>query len=282
MPSPMLALAFPEIDPVALQFGPLALRWYGLAYFAGILLGWLYARSLASNPRLWGGSPPIPASAIDDFLIWVTAGIVLGGRIGYALFYQPGHFLDDPLAVFRLWEGGMAFHGGMAGAILAVILFARVARVPALSLIDVMAASAPFGLFLGRFANFINGELYGRPSDVPWAIMFPAGGYVPRHPSQLYQAALEGVVLFLVLRLLTHRALGLRYPGMVGGAFLVVYGLARITAEFFREPDPQLGFLAGGFLTMGMLLSAPMILIGLAAILIARRRGPVAPALEPA
>jgi phosphatidylglycerol:prolipoprotein diacylglycerol transferase len=268
----MFVIAFPNIDPIAIEIGPLAVRWYGLAYFAGILLGWWYARRLVANERLWGGRPaPMTLADIDDFLLWAVVGIIFGGRLGYAAFYQPGHFLDDPLGFLRLWEGGMSFHGGMTGVIAAIIIFARRRNVPILSLLDVAAAAVPFGLFFGRIANFINGELWGRPADVPWAVVFPGGGTAARHPSQLYEAALEGLLLFLVLRLLTHGALSLRRPGLTGGAFIAGYGIARIFVEFFREPDEQLGFIAG-FLTMGMILSLPMVLIGLAAVLWAARK----------
>ncbi len=210
---------------------------------------------------------------LDDFLRWAVVGIIAGGRIGYALFYKPAVYLDDPLAFLRLWEGGMSFHGGMAGTVVAMALFARRRGIPALSLFDVIAASATFGLFFGRIANFINAELYGRVSDVPWAVVFPGGGPAPRHPSQLYEAALEGFVLFLVLRLLTHRAGALRHPGLVGGTFVAGYGLARFTVEFARQPDAHIGFVSG-FLTMGMILSLPMIAIGLAVVIWARQRGP--------
>jgi phosphatidylglycerol:prolipoprotein diacylglycerol transferase len=271
----MLAITFPAIDPVAVAIGPFAVRWYGLAYFAGILIGWWYARRLVSNERLWGGKPaPLTVVDIDDFLVWLVVGIVGGGRIGYALFYQPGHFLDDPLGFFRLWEGGMSFHGGLAGTILAMTIFALRRKISMLSLFDVSAASVTFGLFFGRLANFINGELWGRTTDVPWGMVFPNGGPLPRHPSQLYEAALEGLLLFVVLRILTHRFKNLRRPGLTGGAFIAGYGLARILIEFVREPDVQLGYLAGP-LTMGMLLSVPMVLIGAAAIVIALKRRPV-------
>ncbi|MGH6924888.1 MAG: prolipoprotein diacylglyceryl transferase [Propylenella sp.] len=280
----MSAFVFPEIDPVAIQLGPLAVRWYGLAYFAGILIGWLYARGFVRNERLWGGRPaPVSVADIDDFLLWLVVGIVLGGRIGYALFYQPGHFLDDPLGFFRLWEGGMAFHGGLIGTILAMAVFALLRGIPMLSLFDVAAASVTFGLFFGRVANFINGELWGRTTDAPWGVVFcnssieavnggvcPAG-LAPRHPSQLYEAALEGMLLFAVLRMLTHAFGSLARPGLTGGAFVAGYGAARIAVEFFREPDPQLGYLAGP-LTMGMLLSIPMVLVGLGAMLLTRQR----------
>ena len=282
----MSAFVFPEIDPIAIQLGPFAVRWYGLAYFAGILIGWWYARRLVQNDRLWGGrSAPMQADDIDDFLIWLVIGIVLGGRMGYALFYQPSHYLDDPLGFLRLWEGGMSFHGGLLGTILAMAIFARRRGIPMLSLFDVAAASVTFGLFFGRLANFINGELWGRPTDLPWGVIFcnasieatsggvcPAG-QEPRHPSQLYEAALEGIVLFAVLRILTHRFESLGRPGLTGGTFVAGYGISRIAIEFFREPDAQLGTIAG-FLTMGMVLSVPMVLIGLGAIVWAGRRQP--------
>ncbi len=267
-------MPFPDIDPIALQLGPLAIRWYGLAYLTGILLGWYYARRLAGNAAIWGGRPaPMTAADLDDFLLWAALGIIVGGRIGYALFYKPAVYLADPLAFLRLWEGGMSFHGGLLGTIIAMVLFARRRNMPVLSLFDVIAASATFGLFFGRVANFINGELYGRVTDVPWGVVFPGGGPEPRHPSQLYEAALEGVVLFLVLRLLTHKIGALRYPGVVGSAFIAGYGLARFAVEFFRQPDVHIGFIAG-FWTMGMILSLPMIAIGVAAAAWTWRRGP--------
>ena len=262
----MLVIAFPQIDPVAVSIGPLAVRWYGLAYFAGILLGWLYGRRLVAHARLWGSRPaPLTVSDIDDFLLWGTLGIILGGRLGYAIFYQPGHYLDDPLGFLRLWEGGMSFHGGLVGIVVAMGLFAVSRGIRLLSLFDIVAAAGPIGLFFGRLANFINGELWGRPTDVPWAMVFPGSDLQPRHPSQLYEAALEGILLFLALRILTHRYFALTRPGLTGGAFIAGYGAARIVVEFFREPDPQLGFISGA-LTMGMVLSLPMVLIGLLAI----------------
>jgi len=274
---PLLALPFPAIDPVLVEFGPLSVRWYGLAYFFGILLGWFYARRLAADPRLWGpAGPAMRPIDIDDFLLWATIGIIGGGRLGYVLFYQPQAYLADPMALLRVWEGGMSFHGGLIGTTIAMILFSRRRGIVTLSLFDVISTSCTFGLFFGRLANFINGELFGRPSDVPWAMVFPAGGPLPRHPSQLYEALLEGLVLFAVLRTLTHGFGSLRYPGMTGGAFIAGYGIARIIVEFVREPDPQIGYLAG-FATMGMLLSLPMVIIGLGAIIVALLRGPRAP-----
>jgi phosphatidylglycerol:prolipoprotein diacylglycerol transferase len=267
----MFVIPFPVIDPVAVSFGPIKVRWYGLAYFAGILLGWLYARRLVSHERLWGDRPaPLTLADIDDLLLWMTLGIIIGGRLGNVLFYDPGFYLSDPLAVFRIWEGGMAFHGGLVGTILAMLIFGARRKIPVLTLFDVTAAATPIGLFLGRVANFINGELYGRPTDVPWAIVFPGGGPEPRHPSQLYEAALEGILLFAVLRLLTHHTLSLTRPGLTGGAFIAGYGLCRTLVEFLREPDPELEQLTG-FLTMGMVLSIPMVLVGVLTMILARR-----------
>src|SRR5215204_1073103 len=198
---PPLVLPFPEIDPVLIQIGPFALRWYALAYIAGILLGWLYARAIIQSKRLWGGPAPMTVADFDDFVLWVTLGIILGGRIGYVLFYNPAHFIEHPLEALELWKGGMSFHGGFIGCVLAVVLFARSRGVSFLSLGDLTCAAGTIGLFLGRIANFINGELWGRPSDVPWAMVFPGGGPLPRHPSQLYEALLEGVILTIVLGL---------------------------------------------------------------------------------
>jgi phosphatidylglycerol:prolipoprotein diacylglycerol transferase len=270
----MFVIAFPHIDPVAFSIGPLAVRWYGLAYFAGILLGWLYMRRLVADARLWRGRPaPLTLADVDDFLLWGTLGIILGGRLGYAIFYQPDHYFDDPLGFFRLWEGGMSFHGGLLGIILAMAFFAFRRSIRLLSLFDIVAAAGPIGLFFGRMANFINGELWGRPTDMPWAMVFPDSDLQPRHPSQLYEAVLEGILLFLVLRILTHRYFGLTRPGLTGGAFIAGYGAARIFVELFREPDAQLGFISG-WLTMGMILSLPMVLIGLAAMAVALIRRP--------
>jgi phosphatidylglycerol:prolipoprotein diacylglycerol transferase len=268
---PLLALPFPTIDPVLISIGPLAIRWYALAYIFGILLGWLYARAIIRSTRLWGGQAPMSLVDFDDFVLWVTLGIILGGRIGYVLFYNPAHFAANPLEIIQLWHGGMSFHGGFTGCVVAVMLFAWQRGIPILSLGDVTCAVAPIGILLGRLANFINGELWGRLApDVPWAMVFPGAGPLPRHPSQLYEAALEGILLLLVLALLM-RAGALRRPGLILGAFALGYGLARSFCEFFREPDAQLGFLWGG-MTMGMLLSVPLMIAGIVLIVVARRR----------
>lgn len=262
--SPALILPFPAIDPVLIEIGPLAIRWYALAYIAGILLGWWYARRLAASEPLWRATPRPALIDIDDFVVWATIGIVLGGRLGYVLFYKPAYYAAHPLEIFQVWSGGMAFHGGFVGTVVAMVLFARRRGLSIWSLFDIVAASVPFGLFFGRIANFINAELYGRPSDVAWAMIFPTDhAQLPRHPSQLYEAALEGLLIFVLLRLLTHRGRMLSRPGVVASTFAIIYGLARIVAEFFRMPDAHLGFFSGGT-TMGMLLSLPMILAGAA------------------
>jgi phosphatidylglycerol:prolipoprotein diacylglycerol transferase len=251
------ALTFPQFDPVALELGPLAIRWYALAYIVGILLAWWYCRRLAERPDS-GVTRPV----LDDLVFWAVIGVVLGGRIGYVLVYNFDHFIQQPLDILRVWEGGMSFHGGMVGVLLAIGFVARKHRLRYFQVSDVVGCATPIGLFLGRLANFVNGELYGRASDAPWAMVFPTDpSALPRHPSQLYQAALEGLVLFAVLFLLVR--LGrLKQDGFLSGAFLAGYGLARILGEFFREPDPQLGFLFGP-VTMGQLLSLPMVLVGI-------------------
>ena len=263
---PLFALLpYPQIDPVLVEIGPIAIRWYALAYIVGILLAWRYCRWLTAR------SPSsLEPKDMDDLLLWATLGVVLGGRLGYILFYNPGYYLENPLQVLVLWEGGMAFHGGLVGVLVAIGLFARSRGVRYFELADMVGAAVPIGLLLGRLANFINGELYGRPSDVPWAMVFPQGGPEPRHPSQLYEAGLEGLVLFLFLWLLVRRGMLMRV-GAISGWFLVGYGLARIFVEFFRQPDLQLGFLAFGT-TMVQWLSLPMVLIGIVLIVWAGRQ----------
>jgi len=252
----LLVLPFPDIDPIAVALGPLAIRWYSLAYIVGLIGAWRYCRRLAERPP-----NAIDPDQFDDFLLWATLGVVLGGRLGYVLFYKPAFFLANPLEILVIWQGGMSFHGGAAGVILAIILFARKRGISWLSLGDLVACAVPIGLFLGRLANFVNGELYGRAADVPWAMVFPRDPeQIPRHPSQLYEAGLEGMVLFLLLYLLVRRG-WLERPGALGGAFLAGYGLARITVEFFRQPDAHLGFLLG-FTTMGQVLSLPLVIAG--------------------
>ncbi len=270
----LFVIPYPVIDPVALELGPVVVRWYGLAYMAGILFGWLYGRSLIKNQSLWPGKPPMQPAQADDFILWITLGIVLGGRLGYVLFYQPAYFLEHPAEIVAVWNGGMSFHGGLLGVVLVVWLFAMRQGIRPLTLGDLASAATPFGLFFGRIANFINAEVVGRVSDVPWAMVFPGAGPSPRHPSQLYEAMLEGIVLFLILRYATHRMKALAYPGMVFGLFLIFYGLFRSIVEFFREPDVGHALILPPF-TPGMLYSLPMIAIGVWLVLRARARGPI-------
>jgi phosphatidylglycerol:prolipoprotein diacylglycerol transferase len=270
----MAIMPFPDIDPIAFSIGPLAIHWYGLAYVVGIMLGWSYARRIAGNESLWpGNASPVTKTQLDDFVVWAALGIVLGGRIGYILFYDMPAVIESPIRAIQIWNGGMSFHGGIIGTTLAMILFARRNSIPIWSLFDIVAGVVPIGLFFGRIANFINGELWGRLADVPWAVVFPTGGPFARHPSQLYEAGLEGIVLLSVLALLIYGFRALKSPGLISGVFVCGYALSRILVEFFREPDAQLGYLLGtGWLTMGMVLSFPMILLGLWAIMRARRQ----------
>jgi len=273
-----LLIAFPVFDPVAIAIGPIVIRWYALAYIGGIVLGWIYARALVKNEKLWGGPAAMTLPQLDDFILWVTVGIILGGRTGYVLFYNLPFFIQHPAEIFELWKGGMSFHGGFMGCVVAVMWFARRNGISILSLGDITTAVGPIGLFLGRLANFINSELWGRAADpgLPWAMIFPNGGPLPRHPSQLYEAGLEGILLFTVLAVMIRFG-ALKRPGLILGSFIALYGLARIAGEHFREPDPQLGFLWGG-LTMGMLLSVPMVIAGAIIIVAAwRRNAPDAP-----
>jgi phosphatidylglycerol---prolipoprotein diacylglyceryl transferase len=268
---PLAAIAFPDINPVILELGPLSIHWYGLGYVAGILFAWWYCKRLVTNMRLWrDNETAMTGLHLDDFVLWAALGIVLGGRLGHILFYDFAKYAADPLSIFYVWQGGMSFHGGLLGVIIAMILFARRSGINIWSMFDTIACAAPVGLALVRIANFINSELWGRVTDVPWGVIFPNGGPLPRHPSQLYEAVLEGLILFLLLRYLSHSRFKLRTPGFIGGAFMAFYGACRIAIEFVREPDAQIGYLAGGWLTMGMVLSLPMIAAGLWAMLRAK------------
>lgn len=295
-----LVLPFPGIDPVLVSiqlFGiEFAIRWYALAYIAGLLLGWRYVAALCARPKLWGRSAPMKRAQVDDLLTWMVLGVILGGRLGYVLFYQPGYYLANPGQILAVWRGGMSFHGGLIGVACGVIGFSLKNGLRVLSVGDAVAAAAPIGLFFGRIANFINGELWGRPSTAPWAVLFPGEaaqtcpldwiGPCARHPSQLYEAALEGLLLFVVLALAIRRG-ALRQPGRIFGIFLIGYGLIRIALEQFRQADGQFVSadnpaghvlrLGEWGLTMGQLLTLPMLLIGLVLVLRSRRpaRGPV-------
>jgi len=267
----ILALPFPAIDPVLLHFGPLVIRWYALAYIAGLVAGWALIRHIVAHDDYWDGQARPSVDSIDDLLVFCALGVVIGGRLGNVLFYDPAYYLAHPLEVFMVWRGGMAFHGGLLGALAGVAWFARQYRAPFLTTLDLVSLAAPIGLFFGRIANFIKPELWGRPTDVPWAVIFPDTDGQPRHPSQLYEAGLEGLVCFALLMLLA-RSGGLKQPGAIAGAFGLFYGVARIISEFYRDPDPYLENLGAG-LTMGMALSAPMVIMGAGLWLFAARRG---------
>ena len=261
-----MALVFPNFDPVAVSIGPVAIRWYALAYLAGFILGWRYAMKLAAQ-----SVNALSPHQFDDYLTWAVVGTVLGGRLGYILFYQTDFYFDHPLEMLKVWHGGMSFHGGMMGVIAAAWLYTRLNRLSFFAFTDVLACVAPIGLGLGRLANFVNGELFGRETTVPWGMVFPRGGDVVRHPSQLYEATLEGLVLFLVLFFLVHLPRFRARVGFLSGTFLFLYGSFRFGVEFLREPDAQLGFLYAGA-TMGQLLCLPMIMFGLYIILWSDRR----------
>jgi len=268
---PLLALPFPVIDPVLIEIGPIAIRWYALAYIGGFLFGWWLAKRLVATNRLWpGGKAPFAPTVIDDAIVWAALCGILGGRLAFVFVYNLDYYLAHPAAILAVWEGGMAFHGGIVGAVVGLLVFARRNSLPLLPLIDLAAVVAPIGIALGRLANFIKPELWGRVSDVPWAIIFPGAGPEPRHPSQIYQAMTEGLLLFVVL-LVIARSGGLKRPGLVAGCFGIGYGLARSFGELFRQPDPQLGFLFAGA-TMGQLLSVPLVAVGLWLVLRARRQ----------
>ncbi len=256
-----LVLPFPAINPILFQWGPLAIRWYALAYIAGLIGGWALIRRIVANDQLWGRTPRPSPDSIDDLLVYCAIGVIVGGRLGNVLFYDPRYYFSRPIEIFEVWQGGMAFHGGLIGAALGIALFARRYKTPVLTVFDLASLAAPIGIFLGRLANFIKPELWGRPTDVPWAIIFPGSDGLPRHPSQIYEALLEGLAVFVIL-LLAARAGALRRPGLIAGAFGALYGAARIFCEFYRDPDPRLEDLGHG-LTMGMVLSAPLIVIGL-------------------
>ncbi len=261
-----MALAFPDIDPIALSLGPVQIHWYALAYLVGFLLGWQVAKYIC---RLDKDAYRPNSYDVDDFMTWAILSILLGGRIGYVLFYNLPHYMDDPLSALKLWQGGMSFHGALIGVVIACFSYAWIKKVSLLRLADLFAVSAPIGFFLGRIANFINGELFGRPTDVPWGIVFPQGGDVPRHPSQLYEALLEGLVMFILLFLMARSERFRNIPGTISATFLMFYGASRFLIEYVREPDPQLGLFFNA-ISMGQILCLPMISGGLILLFIAR------------
>lgn len=268
MPLVDLVLPFPDISPFAVQIGPIGIRWYALAYIVGLLLGWRYVVMLTARPRLWAAqTPPFAPDRAETLLFFCTFGVILGGRLGYVLFYNSGYFVENPLDILKTWQGGMSFHGGFLGVVVGAMLFCRLNPAPMLSTADALACATPFGLLFGRIANFINGELWGKPWDGAWAFVFPADpAQVPRHPSQLYEAALEGLLLMIVLAVVAWSG-GLRRPGLVAGLFIAGYGASRSVVELFREPNPGLDCVIaplGQCLQMGQLLSLPMVAVGLA------------------
>ena len=269
----LAVMPFPDIDPIALSIGPVDIHWYGISYVVGILLAWWYARKIVATPRLWANDTPAMAAIdLDDFLLWAAIGIVVGGRIGFILFYDLPLYIADPTLIFQIWKGGMSFHGGITGTTIAMILFARKRGISMWSLFDVVATVCVIGLFLVRIANFINGELYGGLSTLPWAVVFPGQEPFARHPSQLYQAGLEGLFTGIVLAIMVFRFGALKRPGLVAGTFVSLYAISRIAVEFVRVPDVQVGYLLGtGWLTMGQVLSVPMLLLGIWAIWRANR-----------
>lgn len=261
----MASLAFPNIDPVALRIGPVAVHWYGLAYLAGFVAAVFIARYYA---RRWNLG--VSDDDLLTILLCAVVGVVAGGRLGYVLVYGTRHYLTHPGEIFAIWDGGMSFHGGLAGIMLAAVVAGRLLKMPTMTLWDLGSIGAPVGIGLGRLANFVNDELWGRPSNAPWAVAFPSGGYIPRHPSQLYEAALEGLLLFGIMLWLA-RSKPPRPRGELIGWMVAWYGVLRTFAEFFRQPDVQIGFLPGG-VTMGQVLSLPMIAVGIALVVWSRKR----------
>jgi phosphatidylglycerol:prolipoprotein diacylglycerol transferase len=267
---PLFVLPYPLINPILVEIGPFAIRWYALAYIAGLIIGWALIRRTLRDKTLWADAPRPSVESVDDLLVYCALGVIIGGRLGNVLFYDPGYYFAHPIEIFKLWEGGMAFHGGLIGAVIGVALFARRYRAPLLTTFDLVALVAPIGIFLGRIANFIRPELWGRPTDVPWAVIFPGSDGLPRHPSQIYEALLEGLVVFVILQIAARMG-ALRRPGLATGLFGAAYGVARIVCEFFRDPDPRLEDLGHG-LTMGMVLSLPLVIIGICLIVFANRQ----------
>ena len=253
----MLGFAYPEISPVIFSLGFIEVRWYSMAYLVGILLGWWLAAIRVQKYNIG-----LSKENCEDLAFYVTIGIILGGRLGYVLFYGEGQYWHHPLEIFAVWHGGMSFHGGIMGVIIASYIFSRLIKYPYLRITDLIAPVVPIGIFFGRLANFINDELWGRITDVAWAVRFPRGGYLPRHPSQIYEALSEGILLFIVLNLMWRNKWCREHNGVISGAFLLGYASCRLIVEQFREPDAQIGFLWLG-LTMGQWLSVPIILLGI-------------------
>ncbi|MDC0074180.1 prolipoprotein diacylglyceryl transferase [Alphaproteobacteria bacterium] len=261
----LISLPFPTISPEIISFGGFSIKWYGVSYIAGILLGWIFIRRLSKKNKI-----NLSLKETDDLVIWLTLGIIIGGRIGYTIFYNPNYYLTNPIEIFALWQGGMSFHGGIIGVTLSIILFSLSRKKQILQISDYISLVAPIGIFFGRIANFINQELWGRISQVPWAIEFPLGGFIPRHPSQLYEAFFEGVVVFLVLIILWYKSNFKNKPGLLTGIFVSLYSIGRIFVENFREPDSHIGFIFQE-ITMGQLLSFPLLIFGLFIVFLSKK-----------
>ncbi|MBT4204386.1 prolipoprotein diacylglyceryl transferase [Hyphomicrobiales bacterium] len=251
------AIISPVINPVAIEIIGFKIHWYAIAYILGIYIGWFYISKLVKNNNI-----NISSDKVEGLILWIVMGIIIGGRFGYVIFYNIDYFSNYPLDIFKIWQGGMSFHGGLLGIILSCIIYAHVKSIPLLSLTDLIASAAPIGLFFGRIANFINGELYGNETTLLWGVIFPHTNMIPRHPTQLYEALLEGLILFLILKISINKYRSLEYPGIISSLFLIYYSIFRIFIEFFRAPDTHIGYLIGP-LTTGMLLSIPMFITGL-------------------
>jgi phosphatidylglycerol:prolipoprotein diacylglycerol transferase len=269
--TPLALLTYPNIDPIAIEYGPISIKWYGLAYLAGLVLGWLYIRRLISTPRLWfADKPPMTLERVDDLLLYMTGAVIIGGRLGQVLLYDPDFYFSNPAEIVKVWKGGMSFHGALIAAGLLILLFSRQFKVSARSVMDLCCAAVPIGIFFGRIANFINSEHWGRTTTAAIGMVCPNGGPDPRHPSQLYEAVLEGLVMWFIIRFATHRMLALKRPGLVTGIWLIWYAIARATCEIFREPEPDHILNIGPF-TAGQVYCLPMLLIGIYMVWSARR-----------
>lgn len=269
--TPLAFLTYPDINPVAIEYGPISIKWYGLAYLTGLVLGWIYVRRLVTTPRLWfADKPPLTLEQVDDLLLYMTGAVIIGGRLGQVFLYDPDFYFSHPAEIVKVWKGGMSFHGALIASGLLLLLFARQFKVSARSVMDLCCAASPVGIFFGRIANFINSEHWGRVTTSSIGMVFPNGGPEPRYPSQLFEAVLEGLVMWFIIRFATHKMLALKRPGLVAGIWLIWYAIARSLCEIFREPEAYNIFNIGPF-TAGQVYCLPMLLIGLYLVWQARR-----------
>jgi phosphatidylglycerol:prolipoprotein diacylglycerol transferase len=269
--TPLAFLTYPDINPVAIEYGPISIKWYGLAYLTGLVLGWIYVRRLVTTPRLWfADKPPLTLEQVDDLLLYMTGAVIIGGRLGQVFLYDPDFYFSHPAEIVKVWKGGMSFHGALIASGLLLLLFARQFKVSARSVMDLCCAASPVGIFFGRIANFINSEHWGRVTTSSIGMVFPNGGPEPRYPSQLFEAVLEGLVMWFIIRFATHKMLGLKRPGLVTGIWLIWYAIARSLCEIFREPEAYNIFNIGPF-TAGQVYCLPMLLIGVYLVWQARR-----------